>query len=76
MLRVLEVKKIENDEVNDEVVTTESFLLLCRKVNLYREDLEDMTIGMCLDYIEEYLEMRKPDNTKVRIATQSDFDNF
>lgn len=69
-------KKIENDDVNGEVITTESFLLLCRKVDLYREDLEDMTIGMCLDYIEEYIKINKPANTKVRAAIQKDFDNF
>lgn len=62
--------------MNGEVITTESFILLCRKVDLYKEDLEDMTIGMCLDYIEEYIEMNKPSNKKVRTATQNDFDNF
>ncbi len=62
--------------MNDEVITTESFILLCRKCDLYRDDLEDMTIGMCLDYIEEYIGMNNPANQKVRVATQSDFDNF
>ncbi|AWK52786.1 hypothetical protein DIC82_18080 [Clostridium beijerinckii] len=62
--------------MNDKVITTESFILLCRKCDLYREDLEDMTIGMCLDFIEEYIEMNKPSNKKVRIASQKDFDNF
>lgn len=62
--------------MNDEVITTESFILLCRKCDLYREDLEDMTIGMCLDFIEEYMEMNKPVNQKVRMASQKDFDNF
>lgn len=62
--------------MNGEVITNESFILLCRKVDLYREDLEDMTIGMCLDYIEEYIEMNKLDNKKVRSASQKDFDNF
>ena len=62
--------------MNDEVITTEAFILLCRKCDLYREDFEDMTIGMCLDYIEEYIEMSNPVNKKVRTATQKDFDNF
>ena len=62
--------------MNDEVITTESFILLCRKCELYRDDLEDMTIGMCLDCIEEYIEMNKPANQKVRRASQVDFDNF
>lgn len=62
--------------MNDEVITTEAFLLLCRKCDLYKEDLEDMTIGMCLDYIEEYIDVSKPANKKVRRANQKDFDNF
>jgi hypothetical protein len=62
--------------MNDEVITTEAFILLCRKCELYRNDLEDMTIGMCLDYIEECIEMNKPANQKIRTASQKDFDNF
>jgi len=62
--------------MNGEVITTESFILLCRKCDLYRADLEDMTVGMCLDYIEEYIKMNKPNNKKVRTASQADFDNF
>ena len=60
-------KKIENvDEMNGEVITTESFILLCRKCDLYRADLEDMTVGMCLDYIEEYIKMNKPQGSQKR----------
>jgi len=62
--------------MNDDVITTESFILLCRKCDLYRADLEDMTIGMCLDYIEEYIEANSAEKKKVRSATQRDFDNF
>lgn len=35
-----------------------------------------MTIGMCLDYIDEYIEMQKPDKEKSRKASQQDFDAF
>jgi hypothetical protein len=36
-----------------------------------------MTIGMCLDYIEEYIEMENPKKKKrKRKANQSDFDAF
>jgi hypothetical protein len=35
-----------------------------------------MTIGMCLDYIDEYLEMKKPPQEKTRKATQNDFNKF
>lgn len=35
-----------------------------------------MTIGMCLDYIEEFLEHEKPAKERKRKASQSDFDSF
>jgi len=57
-------------------LSTELFLALCLKCGLSRLDLEDMTIGMILDYIDEYVEMQKPANEKKRKATQSDFDRF
>ena len=30
-------------------MTTELFLFLCKKVELDKSDMEDMTIGMCID---------------------------
>lgn len=60
-----------------EPISTESFLLLCKQSGLDRDDLEDMTIGMCLDYIQMYVEMNKPNKKKpVRRAMQRDFDGF
>jgi len=41
--------------------------------------MEYMTVGMCLDFIDEYVERQKPDKNKKqknKAATQSDFDNF
>lgn len=35
-----------------------------------------MTIGMCLDYIDEYYDSLDTKKTKKRQATQSDFDKF
>lgn len=35
-----------------------------------------MTIGSCLDYIEEYSEDAKPKKKKSRKANQADFDAF
>lgn len=35
-----------------------------------------MTIGMCIDYIEEYVDSLKPNKPKPRLATQKDFDSF
>lgn len=50
---------------------------MCKEVKLNNDDLEDMTIGMCLDYIDEYVEQKNPDKpAKVRRASQDDFDNF
>lgn len=49
---------------------------MCKQVKLYNDDLENMTIGMCLDYIDEYIEQKDPNRKKIRNATQSDFENF
>lgn len=39
--------------------------------------MEDMTLGMVLDYIFEYIELNKTDEkSKSRKATQDDFDSF
>ena len=58
-------------------MSTELFLFLCKKVKLNRLDLEDMTIGMCLDYMDEYIEQSDTKSTKrSRKSTQSDFDSF
>lgn len=55
----------------------DTFLVLCRKVGLSKEDLDEMTIGMCLDYIAEYIEMESPKKKKKkRRASQKDFDAF
>jgi hypothetical protein len=35
-----------------------------------------MTIGMCLDYIEEWIEINNPKRETKRRASQSDFDSF
>jgi hypothetical protein len=56
-------------------MSTEEFLFLCKRCGLTKDDLEIMTIGMCLDYIQEYIERHKPKD-KIRKATQSDFDRF
>ena len=40
------------------------------------QDMEVMTIGFCLDYIEEYIEQNNPKKKKSRMANQDDFNNF
>lgn len=58
-------------------MTTEKFILMCREVGLTTEDEEEMTVGMILNYIDEYYEMKNPNKKpKVRSASQADFDNF
>lgn len=58
-------------------MTTELFLFLCKKVELSKEDMEDMTIGMCIDYMEEVIERNSGESRgKSRRAKQSDFDSF
>lgn len=60
-------------------MTTEQFLSLCYKCKLSSDDLEVMTIGNCLDYIDEWIELHdssKEKEEKARKATQSDFDSF
>lgn len=51
---------------------------MCKETNLEHDDLEYMTIGMALDYIDEYIERKNPDrkNNSVRDASQNDFDKF
>ncbi|WP_180269497.1 hypothetical protein [Clostridium paraputrificum] len=57
-------------------MTTELFLFLCKKVDLDKSDMEDMTIGMCIDYMEEVVSNNSSDKKKCRKATQADFDSF
>jgi hypothetical protein len=52
--------------------------LVCKHAGLDRLDMEEMTVGMCLDYVDDYIEMNDPkrNKSKVRKAGQSDFDSF
>jgi hypothetical protein len=35
-----------------------------------------MEIGMCLDYVDEWIEQSKPSSERKRKASQNDFDSF
>jgi hypothetical protein len=52
---------------------------VCKQVGLAPEDLDEMNIGQCLDYIQEWID-NNTDNDESRgqsrKATQADFDNF
>lgn len=49
---------------------------MCKQAGLDRFDMEDMTIGGCLDYIDTFIDMKNPDREQIRYADQKDFDNF
>jgi hypothetical protein len=40
--------------------------------------MEEMTVGMCLDYVGVYYDFKNPDKKEenTRTATQSDYDSF
>ena len=63
---------------SEELLTVESFLLICKQTGLDSEDLETMSIGMCLDFFEEWLDANDKDRikNKSRKASQNDFDSF
>lgn len=68
---------VEGTSDNDDVLTTESFFMTCKMVGLTLEDLDMMTIGECLDYVENYVNIRSgKQEDKVRKANQDDFDSF
>ena len=69
----------DKSEGESEGMTTEQFLALCYKCKLSSDDLEVMTIGNCLDYIDEWIDLHdteKQETVNVRNATQADFDSF
>jgi hypothetical protein len=57
-------------------MTTELFQVLSYQSGLRQDDLNVMTVGMVLDYIEEYIDHNNPKKTKKRKANQKDFDSF
>jgi hypothetical protein len=59
-----------------EPITVEQFLAACYSCKLTALDLEDMSIGMCFDYIDAYIELKNPKKEKTRVASQDDFNNF
>jgi len=51
---------------------------LCKQAGLDWADIDSITIGMCLDFIDEYIQSVDPKSRPkvARKATQSDFDRF
>ena len=57
------------------------YLVACKKAKLSINDMEYMTIGMCLEYIDTWVDSFGQKNEsnnkpKVRKATQADFNAF
>ena len=66
-----------SDSDDEDMLTTESFFMTCKLVGLTLEDMEYMTIGQCLDYVEEYFRLKNGDKEEtVRKGKQADFDAF
>lgn len=55
---------------------TTSFLFSAYKAGLSHADLDMMTVGGIMDFIEEWVDRNTPDSEKTRQAKQSDFDSF
>lgn len=71
--------KTENSDEDDEPITTELFQVLSYQAGLKLDDLHLMTVGMVLDYIQEYIDVNNPKKKKqrsTRKATQQDYDAF
>lgn len=50
---------------------------MCKQVGLEYDDVENMTIGACMDYIHEWVERNGGNKEeKTRVATQEDMDSF
>ena len=58
-------------------MTVESFLVACKRSQLSIQEMDLMTVGMCLDYAFEYAGLNKEDERgAIRKANQKDFDSF
>ncbi|WP_247104815.1 hypothetical protein [Halalkalibacter sp. APA_J-10(15)] len=49
---------------------------MCKRAGLSLVDMEIMTVGGSMDFIEEYVDWHNPKKKKHRRANQSDFDKF
>jgi hypothetical protein len=49
---------------------------LAYQAGLTLDDLHLLTVGMVLDYIQEFIDHQKPKKKKARKATQDDYDAF
>ena len=57
-------------------MTVSEYLFLCKKSGLSLMEMEQMTIGMCLDHIEEYFVALDPKLAAPQKATQADINRL
>lgn len=86
--RTVEQDNITNDDLGidkdiDNKITTDSIFITCNEVGLTMEHLKYMTLGNCMEYINQYNKIQKEvnnannnDRPTVRKATQADIDAF
>jgi len=53
-------------------MTVSEYLLSCKLSKLTIDEMKFMTLGMCLDHIEEYSVLMNPEIQKEKEATQTD----
>lgn len=63
---------------SDELFTGESFVYTCKQVGLTASEMDEMNIGQCLDYIQEWVDNNNKENSDKQAtkANQGDFDSF
>ena len=62
---------------SDEVFTEESFYYVLKQIGLTADEIDEMNIGQCLDYVQEYIDNNSEDGKQKTVkASQSDFDTF
>ena len=63
---------------SDELFTEESFVYACKQVGLTADEMDEMNIGQCLDYIQEWVDNNNKENSDKQAtkASQNDFDSF
>ena len=57
-------------------MTVSEYFFLCKKSGLTLFEMEEMTIGVCLDHIEEYFISQNPELLKPDKATQDDINKL
>ena len=49
---------------------------MCKQAELDHADMDLMTIGGCIDYIDTFIDLKNPNREVIRQASQKDMDQF